>query len=208
MVRAFTEFAFTESVRKMQKEQGSTGVVSALLLDQADSFDCFSRNEKDFITERDGFYQATVSESGWPYVQFRGGPAGFLKVLDAKTLAYADFSGNRQYMSDGNLKSNDRVALILMDYSSQRRLKVWGRAELIEKKDNPELIQEVHVEGYRALPERVVRITLEAFDWNCPRHITPRFTQEEFQPALDKLRGDIAQLREENERLKAELAAK
>lgn len=208
MVRAFTKFAFTEAVKKMQKEQGSTGVVASLLLDQTEAFDRFTRNEAEFISFRDGFYQATVSESGWPYVQFRGGPQGFLKVVDEVTLAYADYSGNRQYMSDGNLKENDRIALILMDYANQRRLKIWGRVELIEKKDDPDLIQRIHVPGYRALPERVVKIALEAFDWNCPRHITPRFTQEEYQPVLVTLQKEILQLKEENERLKSELASK
>ena len=162
--------------------------------------------EAAFITERDGFYQATVSETGWPYVQFRGGPAGFLKVLGEKTIAYADFRGNRQYISTGNLSGNDRVSLILMDYPNQRRLKIWGRARLVDAAEDPELVAALHDETYRARPERAVVITVEALDWNCPQHIPRRFTIDEFEEQFTTLREEIIRLRDENQRLKADFA--
>jgi hypothetical protein len=120
-----------------------------------------------------------VGENGWPYVQHRGGPPGFLTVLDARTIGYADFSGNRQYISVGNLDGNGRVCLFLMDYPGQRRLKLWGRARLIDEDEQPELLARLESPHYRARVERSVVITVEAFDWNCPKHITPRFTEAE-----------------------------
>ena len=141
--------------------------------------------EVDFIEARDGFYQATVSETGWPYVQFRGGPAGFLKVLDEGTIAYADFRGNVQYISAGNLAASDRVALILMDYANRRRLKIWARARLVHRDEDPELLARLEDRGYRAKVERAVVLSVEAVDWNCPQHITPRYTDAEFAQLLE-----------------------
>ncbi len=205
MVRAYTRFCFTPSVLEMQKEQGATGVTSSLLLDLTDAFDRLTRSEADFIGARDGFYQSTVSETGWPYVQFRGGPVGFLKVIDDKTVAYADFSGNRQYLSDGNLRQNNRVSLILTDYANKRRLKIWGLVTLVDRKENPEIVAELADESYKALPERAVIISIEAFDWNCPRHIPQRYTVEEMEPEFQKYRDEIEVLREENEKLRKQL---
>jgi predicted pyridoxine 5'-phosphate oxidase superfamily flavin-nucleotide-binding protein len=121
-----------------------------------------------------------VSETGWPYVQFKGGPAGFLKVLDAGTIGYADFRGNVQYISAGNVQGNDRVSLILMDYAQRRRLKILGHVRLVPAGDNPALIEQLSLPHYRATVERAVLISVVAYDWNCPQHITPRFTQAEF----------------------------
>jgi predicted pyridoxine 5'-phosphate oxidase superfamily flavin-nucleotide-binding protein len=136
-------------------------------------------------------------------VQFRGGPAGFLKVLDEQTIAYADFRGNRQYVSAGNLAGDDRISLILMDYPNRRRLKVMGRARLVEKNDDPGLVASLHVEGYRARPERAVVITIEGLDWNCPQHIPVRLTREELEPHLAPLRDELSRLQAENAALKA-----
>jgi len=135
--------------------------------------------EVEFIGARDSFYQGTVGQNGWPYVQHRGGPTGFLKVLGPQTIGYADFTGNRQYISVGNLDGDDRVSLFLMDYPGQRRLKIWGRARLVDEDKEPALVASVESPDYRARVERAVIITVEAFDWNCPKYITPRFTERE-----------------------------
>lgn len=148
--------------------------------------DALGPGEVAFILGRDGFYQATVSQNEWPYVQFRGGPVGFLRVLDEKTIGYADFRGNRQYLSVGNLNANDRVALILMDYAQRRRLKIWGRVHIVHEKDEPDRVAQLEVPAYRARVERGVLITVEAFEWNCPQHITPRYTEAEFQPRIQQ----------------------
>lgn len=203
MARAVAEIAFTPLVRARQTEEGSREAY--LPFDAADmgADDRLTDREAAFISERDGFYQATVSETGWPYVQFRGGPAGFLKVLDDKTLAFADFRGNRQYISSGNLSGNDRVSLILMDYPNRRRLKIWARAREVAAKKDPDLIKRLATPGYRGLPERAVILSIEAFDWNCPQHIPQRFTLDELEPSLAALRGRIDALERENAELKA-----
>jgi uncharacterized protein len=205
MARAFAEIAFTPAVLDIQQQQGSASSYAKFLVPEAERGDHLSEAEAEFISARDGFYQATVSESGWPYVQFRGGPVGFLKILDSKTIAYADFRGNRQYVSTGNLIGNDRVSLILMDYPNRRRLKIWGRAKLVPKEDDPDLVAKLQIEGYRGLPERAVVITIEAFDWNCPQHIPQRLTVQELEPYLADMRDQIAKLADENRILKAEL---
>lgn len=205
MARAFAEIAFTPTVLDIQNLQGSADGYAEFLSPEADRGDRLGEAEQTFIAARDGFYQASVSETNWPYVQFRGGPIGFLKTLDSKTIAYADFRGNRQYVSTGNLSKNDRVSLILMDYPNRRRLKIWGRVKLVEKSENPDLVSSLQIKGYRALPERAVMITVEAFDWNCPQHIPQRLTTEEMQPHLSKLHAQIAQLKEENIALKSRI---
>jgi predicted pyridoxine 5'-phosphate oxidase superfamily flavin-nucleotide-binding protein len=203
MARAFAEIAFTPAVRTAQQRQGSAAMYDRMLAPEADRANLLGPDEAAFIGARDGFYQATVSETGWPYVQFRGGPAGFLKVLDEQTIAYADFRGNRQYVSAGNLAGDDRISLILMDYPNRRRLKVMGRARLVEKNDDPDLVASLHVEGYRARPERAVVITIEGLDWNCPQHIPVRLTREELEPHLAPLRDELPRLQAENAALKA-----
>ncbi|WP_171236368.1 pyridoxamine 5'-phosphate oxidase family protein [Ruegeria sp. HKCCA6837] len=204
MVRPFAEISFTPSVRETQAKNGSaTGY--AKFLAGARQEDLISPVEASFIAQRDGFYQATVSETGWPYVQFRGGPVGFLKVLDERTLAYADFRGNRQYLSSGNLLINDRISLILMDYPNQRRLKIWGRAMLIDAETDPALMRRLSAPGYRAHPERAIVIKLEAMDWNCPQHIPQRLTLEEFEDYLAPFRTELAALKARNARLEEAL---
>ena len=137
MSRAFTKIAFTPSVKTVQSLYGSRAAYATLEAGD-DTGDTLTARETEFIRARDSFYQATVGETGWPYVQFRGGPVGFLRVLDSRTIGYADFRGNRQYLSVGNLNADGRVALILVDYPNRRRLKVWGRARLIHGSENPE----------------------------------------------------------------------
>ncbi|MES0879038.1 pyridoxamine 5'-phosphate oxidase family protein [Roseibium sp. SCP14] len=202
MARAFSEIAFTQSVRNRQQELGSRDGYASLDAPEMEPGDKLTEIEARFIQARDGFYQATVSDSGWPYVQFRGGPVGFLKVLDATTLAYGDFRGNRQYISSGNLTDNDRVSIILMDYPNRTRLKIWARARQVPIEDGQELAAIVALQGYRALPERIVVLSVEAFDWNCPQHIPQRFTLSELAPDLTALRNRIRELEQENAELK------
>ena len=197
MSRAFADISFTDSVKAAQSLYGSREANRGF--EQVEEKrDYLFDKDIEFIAARDSFYQATISENGWPYVQHRGGPAGFLRVLDEKTIGYADFSGNAQYLSVGNLFVSDRISLILMDYANRRRLKIWGRAKIVHEIDNPKLIAQLEMGSYRARIERAVVITVEAVEWNCPQHITPRFTDTEVQ-------GFLSQLQDENSALKAKL---
>lgn len=205
MARAFAEITFTPTVLAEQQRQGTAESYAEFLSAEAAPADAIGPAEADFIARRDGFFQATVGENGWPYVQFRGGPVGFLKVLDHKTLAYADFRGNRQYLSVGNLRSDDRVSLILVDYPNRRRLKVWGHARIADIEDDPELVAGLHDRSYRAKPERAIVISVAALDWNCPQHLPQRYTLEELEPALAPLREELLRLRAENAALKEEV---
>ncbi|MEO8153383.1 MAG: 2Fe-2S iron-sulfur cluster-binding protein [Rhizobacter sp.] len=196
MSRAYSDIAFTPAVRAMQTRMGTRSVYAAL--DRSnDRRDTLTADEIEFIHERDAFYQATVSESGWPYVQHRGGPAGFLKVLDAKTIGYADFRGNVQYISVGNLQGNDRVSLLLMDHANQRRLKILGRVRLVDTQADPALIARLQMPSEltgNARVERAVIINVEGYDWNCPQHIMPRFTRAEIEEGIAPLRAEIERL--------------
>ncbi|MEX0316380.1 MAG: pyridoxamine 5'-phosphate oxidase family protein [Ruegeria sp.] len=203
MPRAFAELTFTPAVRAHQARMGSDRTYAKFIDGGPQQGHLIGDAEKAFIEARDGFYQATVSETGWPYVQYRGGPAGFLKVLGPQTIGYADFSGNKQYISRGNLDGNDRIALILMDYANQRRLKILGRMAFTEGES---AATSLYPEGAEAPAERAAIIHVDALDWNCPRHITPRFTEAELKPHLTALGAQLAQLQQENERLKAEIA--
>ncbi|MFT5220348.1 MAG: putative pyridoxine 5'-phosphate oxidase superfamily flavin-nucleotide-binding protein [Gammaproteobacteria bacterium] len=152
----------------------------ALMEDSGDQFRLTER-ETEFIQSSDSFYMATVGENGWPYVQFRGGPAGFLKIVDDTTLDYADFRGNRQYISTGSFETENRVALILMDYANQRRLKIWTEVTITEANEDPALIKTLEMPDYEARIERADLLKVQAFGWNCPQHITPRYTAAEFE---------------------------
>jgi uncharacterized protein len=206
MAYGFLDIASTPGVRAAQEANGSGEYWGNFHGDRA--FDRFTPAEAAFIAERDSLYMATVSESGWPYVQHRGGPPGFIRVLDEKTLAIPDFRGNRQYISTGNLATNDRVALILMDYPNRRRLKLYAHMEARDLSADPKLAAELALPGYGAKVERGLVIHLEAFDWNCPQHIIPRFSEAELEPALAPLRARLEALETENRALRAELAAR
>jgi predicted pyridoxine 5'-phosphate oxidase superfamily flavin-nucleotide-binding protein len=190
VTRAFARIAFTDSVKEAQRHNGARANGERLENHPA-TRDALTPELVRYIAERDSFFMATASREGWPYVQHRGGPPGFLRALDERTLAFADFSGNRQYLSIGNLAENDRVHLFLMDWAHARRLKIWGRAEVVE---GSELIAQLMPEGYDAAPERAIRIHIEAWDMNCNQHITPRFTERELTPGLDALARRIAAL--------------
>jgi hypothetical protein len=200
MAKNFAEIAFTESVKAQQEKYGSRRQYARM--EQFERGTELSFNEEDFIAEQDGFYLATVGEQDQPYVQFRGGPKGFLKVIDKKTLGYADFRGNLQYISVGNLQKNNRATLILTDYARQARLKIFVTVEVIEAKDNPELTAKLTMPDYQAKIERAMILHVEAFDWNCPQHITPRYTIEQVREMSAPLLEHIEQLEKEIAELK------
>lgn len=200
MAKNFAEIAFTDNVKAMQEQYGSRRQYARM--EQMARGTELSEAEAEFISQRDGFYLSTVGENGYPYIQFRGGPTGFLKVLDARTLAYADFRGNMQYISVGNLKGSDKAALFLMDYANQQRLKIYARVEVIEAKDAPDLIAKLQDPTYQATIERAMVLHVEAFDWNCPQHITQRFTIEEIREMNAPLYEHVAKLEAELARLK------
>ena len=183
MPRRFPQLMFTDSVKRAQERNGARQSAQRMEAQERDDW-TLGPAERDFIGSRDSFYLASVNEAGWPYVQFRGGPRGFLRVLDERTLAYADFRGNRQLISAGNLESSGKAALILLDYPTRTRLKLLARAEVVQAEDQPELIESLHDPTYRARVERAVVLHVEAFDWNCPQHITPRYTLAEIQAGI------------------------
>lgn len=165
--------------------------------------DYLTEEEKGFIASRDSFYMATISESGWPYIQHRGGPKGFLQVLDPHTLAFTDYAGNRQLLSTGNLATNDRVTLFLMDYPKRERLKLLGQARVLDAREHSELAQRLHPSEFKPTkPERIFIVDVVSFDWNCPKFITPRFTSEEVEAVVEPLRQRISELEEKLSRQK------
>jgi hypothetical protein len=202
MGHQFSNIVFTPAVRALQEADGSRAGYAKNDLGEP-HHDRLGEREAAFIGMRESFYMASVTETDWPYIQHRGGPAGFLRVIDEKTIAFADFRGNRQFVSVGNLAKNDRVALFLMDYPHQARLKILGHAKVIELKDDPALAAKLVLPGYRAKPERAFVITVEAFDWNCPQHITQRFTLADVERATEGLRNRIAELEDELARAKS-----
>ena len=202
---SFGKVAFTPVVKKLQELHGSR-TQYARVENSADSHDRLSEFEKDFLAERDTFYWATISSTGWPYIQHRGGPKGFLKVVDDGTLACADYRGNKQYITTGNLMSNDRVALILVDYPRQTRLKILGHVEIFDGVKAETWLARVRVPDYQAVIERVFVIHIKAYDWNCPQHITPRYTTQEIRDAVQAVEERSTRLEKENLTLRQELA--
>jgi predicted pyridoxine 5'-phosphate oxidase superfamily flavin-nucleotide-binding protein len=184
MNRNFTRFAFTQSVKKAQERYGTRHAYARM--EKAGDRYVLTDKEAAFIQSRDSFYMATVGENGWPYVQFRGGPKGFLKVIDATTLGYADFRGNGQYISTGNIESSHKAALILMDYSARQRLKIWAEATIMEAEQDADLMRQLTMPDYDARIERLVLLDIQAWDWNCPQHITPRYTIDELKGLTGK----------------------
>ena len=202
MARQFMNIAFTPEVKDAQTRYGSRQIYDRFA-QRGISEDTLSAKETEFIAARDSFYMGTVNSNGWPYIQFRGGPKGFLKVLDEKTLAFVDFQGNLQYVSVGNLSENDRVFLFLMDYAHRRRLKIWGRAQVID--NDPQLRESLADPNYQAELGRVFLIKVEAFDWNCPQHIPIRYSEAEvaqikapLEARIQELEKQLAQLSPSN----------
>jgi predicted pyridoxine 5'-phosphate oxidase superfamily flavin-nucleotide-binding protein len=193
MATNFLKFAVTDSVRQAQEHYfGNSSPVAS-----AAERDALTDDEITFIQSRDSFYLATVTEAGWPYIQHRGGASGFLRVLSPTQLAFADYRGNRQMLSTGNVAANDRVALFLMDYPRRERLKILGHARVEDARKHPELVAELAQPETRGIVERLFIIEVVSFDWNCPKHITPRYTAEEIAEAIAPLKQRIAELEEQ-----------
>ncbi len=205
MAYAFSSLVFTPVVKALQERYGSRRQYERR---EKSGFrqDRIGPAEQQFLAERDSFYMASVGASGWPYVQHRGGPKGFLKVIDEHTIAFADFRGNKQFVTTGNLMTDDRVALILVDYPRQARLKILGHAKIFEGPDAKEWTEKLIDPEYGGVVERVFVIQVEASDWNCQQHITPRFTEEQIREALTPFEDRMRALVEENKSLRGELA--
>lgn len=199
MSKPSSDVAFTPSVKAVQERRGSRAAYARV--EASGGFETRITDELAlFVGERDSAYLATASASGRPYVQHRGGPKGFIRVLDEHTLGWAEFRGNRQYITTGNLAENDQAFLFLMDYARRARVKIWGRARVVE--DDPALVERLMPEGYRAKPEQAVLFTVEAWDVNCPQHIPRKLDAAEVEDALARLRERVAVLEEENARLR------
>lgn len=205
MAQNFHQIAFTDAVKALQTEHGSRN--SYERMEKFNVVDGLSENEMLFIVRRNSFYLASYGANDYPYVQHRGGPTGFLKVLDKYRIGFIDFTGNKQYITVGNMATNNNVALIMVDYPSQSRLKIYAKTEIVELNDNPELLATLHLGDYKYRPERMLVFHIEAYDWNCPQHITPRYTAEEIKIALQPQQDYIATLVEENKRLTDKLKA-
>ena len=202
MGHRFLELVTTPSVARLQEEDGSRSAYARLAGGPA-THARLSPREAEFIAARDSFYMASVSETGWPYVQHRGGAPGFVRALDAGRLVFPDYGGNRQHVSAGNLSADGRVAMIFVDYPNRRRLKLLGRAEIKTRETAPELFD---IFASEPPAERAFLIAVEAFDWNCPKQITPRFTEAEVEAAAAPLRARLAALEQDNARLRALLS--
>jgi uncharacterized protein len=193
MATNFLRHTVTDSVRKAQEHYfGSSPRIAG-----APERDALTEDEIAFVRARDSFYMATVSENGWPYIQHRGGRAGFLRVLNSRTLAFADYRGNRQMLSTGNLAANDRVALFLMDYPQRTRLKILGHARIEDAHQHLELVQQLAETDVHGIVERLFLVDVVSFDWNCPKYITPRYTAAEVETAIAPLKQRIAELEAE-----------
>ena len=190
MAAKFQELAQTAAVHRAQEHYyGKSQNVKG-----APERDMLTEDEISFIQSRDSFYMATVSETGWPYIQHRGGPVGFLRVIGPNSLAFADYKGNRQLLSTGNLAAGDRVALFLMDYPERTRLKIMGHARVEDAREHPELVAQLAEPEVQRTVERLFFIDVVSFDWNCPQHITPRYTAEQIKAVVAPLQQRIAEL--------------
>ncbi|MEP7232435.1 MAG: pyridoxamine 5'-phosphate oxidase family protein [Ginsengibacter sp.] len=200
MAKNFASLAFTDAVKEMQEKMGSRKSYARM---EKDTYvDGLTENEIDFIGQQNSFYMASIGENKFPYIQHRGGPKGFVKVLDAKRIGFIDFKGNMQYISVGNIATNNNVALIMVDYPSRTRLKILAKAEIVELKDDKTLYDSLDLADYKFRPERMMVLHIEAYDWNCPQHITARYTVEEIEAAFAPQRKLIANLEAEINELK------
>lgn len=205
MAQNYVHTLFTDAARAMQEIDGSRAAYARMEEGADGTPDTITEKEADFISARDTFYIASVTAEGWPYVQHRGGPAGFLRILPGNRLGFADYRGNRQHVSTSNLVAEPRVSLFLIDYPNRRRLKILGLAHIITGNEDPVLVASLMPAGNKAIAERAYVIDVVGFDWNCPQHITPRFTEAEIAQAIDPLTTELNQLRAENEVLRQQL---
>ncbi|BDC49253.1 phosphatase [Bryobacterales bacterium F-183] len=206
MAYNFGSLVFTPVVKALQEKYGSRRQYARMENSGAQRGDRLGPQETDYIAEQDSFYISTIGSTGWPYVQHRGGPKGFLKVIDDHTVAFADFSGNRQYVSTGNLMTDNRAALILVDYPRQARLKILGRVEVFEGDKAKDWLPKLTDPTYKAHVERAYVITVEALDWNCPQHIVRRYTEEQIRHVLEPIERRLQDLEAENAELRRKLA--
>lgn len=206
MAQNYIHTLFTDAARAMQEREGSRAAYARMEAGATGAPDQLFDKEHDFIAARDSFYIASVTATGWPYVQHRGGPPGFLRPLPGNRLGFADYRGNRQYVSTTNLSGEPRVSLFLMDYPNKRRLKILGTAQIVELDADPALVTGLMTGDYKAVPERAFVIDVIGFDWNCPQHITPRFTEAEVARAVQPLTAELNRLRAEVETLRHQLA--
>ncbi|MFC0588816.1 pyridoxamine 5'-phosphate oxidase family protein [Novosphingobium aquiterrae] len=206
MARNYVHTLFSDAARALQAADGSRDAYARMEAGADGRPDLLGDSEAGFIALRDSFYLASVTPEGWPYVQHRGGPAGFLKLLDGNRLGFADYRGNRQHVSTSNLIADPRVSLFLMDYPNRRRLKILGHAGIVTAAEEPATVAGLMPEGYRAIAERAYVIDVVGFDWNCPQHITPRYNEQEVRAALQPTLDEVIALRAENERLRVALA--
>lgn len=202
----YQQLAFTDAIKKIQEEVGSRSTYDHM--EKMSVVDGLTNNEINFIGDRDSFYMASFGENEYPYIQHRGGPAGFIKVIDNKTIGIVDFVGNRQYISTGNISKNEKVALILLSYPQRARLKIYANAKIIDLKENEELYNLLKPADYKFKPERMMIFEIQAYDWNCPQHITPRYTTEEIEEALLPQREYIKNLENKIKELESKLSNK
>ena len=196
----YEQIAFTDAVKKLQELHGSRMAYERM--EEGDHETGFTAAERNFISSRDSFYLASISQTGYPYIQHRGGPKGFIKVLDDATLGLVDFSGNKQYISVGNAAENSKVSLILMDYPQKARLKLFADIKVVEIAEDPELFEKLDPAGYKHKAERMLIFSVKGYSWNCPQHITPRYTLEEIETAFAARNGYVQSLEEEIKRLR------
>jgi len=206
MAQNYRHTLFNDAVKALQERHGSRTAYLKMDAGADGTPDTLTAKELDYIALRDSFYMASVNGDGWPYMQHRGGPAGFLRHIDGNRIAFADYRGNKQYISTANLAGNDRVSLFLMDYPNKDRLKLVGHAHSIELADNPALVTSLMPDGYRAVPERAFLIDVIGWEWNCSQHITPRFTEAEISAAIQPMAAELNQLRAENAALRTQLS--
>lgn len=206
MARNYRHTLFSDAVKALQERHGSRAAYLKMDVGADGTPDALTAKELNYIALRDSFYMASVNGDGWPYMQHRGGPAGFLRHIDGNRIGFADYRGNKQYISTANLAGNDRVSLFLMDYPNKDRLKLVGHAHSVELADDPELVTSLMPDGYRAVPERAFLIDVIGWEWNCSQHITPRFTEAEISAAIQPMAAELNQLRAENAALRTQLS--
>jgi uncharacterized protein len=197
----YSELAFTDAVKKLQERLGSR--LSYERVEKRSYVDGLTEQEEDFIAQIDSFYMASFGENGFPYIQHRGGPKGFIRIIDKATIGIVDFIGNRQYISTGNISKNQNVSLILLSYPLRARLKIYAEAEIVELQEDSSLYDFLSPNDYQFKPEKMMIFKIKAYDWNCPQHINPKYTLEEVRELLEPQRQYINRLEEEIKALKA-----
>ena len=201
----YAQLAFTDAIKELQEDNGSRQTYARV--EKNNVTDGLTDNEIGFIEDRDSFYMASYGENGYPYIQHRGGPKGFVKVIDNHTIGFVDFAGNKQYISVGNIATQSHVGIIMVSYPHQARLKLYADARTVQREEDKQLFKLLDPADYKHRPERMILFDIKAYDWNCPQHITPRYTVAEIEAALAPQRDYIKQLEEEVKLLKEQLKA-